>query len=89
MFAEKIGHATKNQYLCNKINKRMRKYLLLFFLLSVMIGAEAQTRTISGSLYDGELKEAVPYAAVQLLKDNADSTYVTSDDRREAVSLHS
>lgn len=74
---KKIGHATKNQYLCNKINKRMRKYLLLFFLLSVMIGAKAQTRTISGSLYDGELKEAVPYAAVQLLKDNADSTYVT------------
>lgn len=74
---KKIGYATKNQYLCNKINKRMRKYLLLFFLLSVMMGAEAQTRTISGSLYDGELKEAVPYAAVQLLKDNADSTYVT------------
>ncbi len=55
----------------------MRKSLLTLIMLVVALAAVAQSRTISGTLFDGEMKEAVPYAAVQLLKDNADSTYVT------------
>ena len=46
-------------------------------MLMVAVAITAQDRTIIGYLYDGEVKEAVPYAAVQLLRDNADSTYVT------------
>lgn len=62
----------------------MKKYLLLLFLSIVTLAANSQTRTISGTLYDGEVKEAVPYAAVQLLKSNSDSTYiigVTTDEK--------
>lgn len=55
----------------------MRKILLSMLLLITALSAVAQERTISGSLYDGELKDVVPYAAVQLLKNDADSTYVT------------
>lgn len=60
----------------------MVKRLFIFVLL--LIGSMtmlAQNRTITGTLYDGELKEKVPFAVVQLLKQ--DSSYVvgaTSDD---------
>lgn len=55
----------------------MRKLILTMVLLLSAVAIMAQDRTITGTLYDGEVKEAVPYAAVQLLRDNADSTYVT------------
>ena len=55
----------------------MRKLILTMVLLLSAVAIIAQDRTITGTLYDGEVKEAVPYAAVQLLRDNADSTYVT------------
>ena len=60
----------------------MVKRLFLFvFLLFSSITLLAQNRTITGSLFDGEVKEKVPFAVVQLLK--MDSTYVvgaTSDE---------
>ena len=45
----------------------------------------AQNRTITGSLYDGELKEKVPFAVVQLLKQ--DSSYVVGATSDEAGSF--
>lgn len=54
----------------------MYRHLLTLLLLAASIAASAQNRTIKGTLHDGESKAAVPYAAVQLLKDNRDSTYV-------------
>lgn len=60
----------------------MIKRLLIFVLLMTsVVAVMAQNRTVTGSLYDGELKEKVPYAVVQLLKQ--DSSYVVgavSDD---------
>jgi len=60
----------------------MIKRLLIFVLLMTSaVAVMAQNRTVTGSLYDGELKEKVPYAVVQLLKQ--DSSYVVgavSDD---------
>ena len=60
----------------------MVKRLLTFvLLLTGSISMLAQNRTITGSLYDGELKEKVPFAVVQLLMQ--DSSYVvgaTSDE---------
>ena len=50
------------------------------FLLTSSIAVLAQNRTVTGTLYDTELKEKVPFAVVQLLKQ--DSSYVvgtTSD----------
>lgn len=54
---------------------------MFFLLLAGTTALPAQNRTITGSLYDGELKEKVPFAVIQLLK--KDSSYVvgaTSDD---------
>ena len=46
----------------------MVKRLLTFvLLLTGSISMLAQNRIITGSLYDGELKEKVPFAVVQLL----------------------
>lgn len=60
----------------------MVKRLFVFvLLLTGSMTMLAQNRTITGTLYDGELKEKVPFAVVQLLKQ--DSSYVvgaTSDD---------
>lgn len=60
----------------------IRKLFFMVLLLMGYISLFAQNRTITGSLYDGEMKEQVPFAVVQLLKQ--DSTYVigaTSDDK--------
>ena len=60
----------------------MAKRLLIFVLLmSSTVAMLAQNRTVTGTLYDTELKEKVPFAVVQLLKQ--DSSYVvgaTSDE---------
>ncbi|MCR5076529.1 MAG: outer membrane beta-barrel protein [Prevotella sp.] len=59
----------------------MRKLLLFVLMLTLSLAASAQNRTITGSLFDGELKERVPFAVVQLLR--PDSAYVvgaTSDE---------
>lgn len=64
----------------------MVKRLLTFvLLLSGSISMLAQNRTITGSLYDGELKEKVPFAVVQLLKQ--DSSYVVGATSDEAGSF--
>ena len=64
----------------------MVKRLLTFvLLLSASISMLAQNRTITGSLYDGELKEKVPFAVVQLLKQ--DSSYVVGATSDEAGSF--
>lgn len=56
----------------------MKKTLLAIALLFIaVLTVGAQNRTITGTLYDGEMKTTVPYAAVQLLNDNSDSTYVS------------
>ncbi len=52
----------------------MKRCGLILLLLVVSLWGMAQTRTISGSLFDAELKEGVPFAAVQLLRQ--DSSYV-------------
>ena len=55
--------------------------LLLFFAATLAL--QSQNRTILGSLYDGNQKESVSFAIIQLLKN--DSTYVsgtTSDARK-------
>ena len=59
----------------------VKRLLTMVLLLTGTITLLAQNRTITGTLYDGELKEKVPYAIVQLLKQ--DSSYVvgaTSDE---------
>jgi len=43
----------------------MKRCGLILLLLVVSLWGMAQTRTISGSLFDAELKEGVPFAAVQ------------------------
>ena len=64
----------------------MVKRLLTFvLLLTGSISMLAQNRTITGSLYDGELKEKVPFAVVQLLKQ--DSSYVVGATSDEAGSF--
>ena len=57
--------------------KVYKRFFFLSLLLLTAVLAQAQERKITGTLYDGEMKEAVPYAAVQLLKNDGDSTYVT------------
>ena len=59
----------------------VKRLLTLVLLLPVTVAVLAQNRTITGTLYDGEMKEHVPFAVVQLLKQ--DSSYVvgaTSDE---------
>lgn len=59
----------------------VKRLLILVLLLPVTVAVLAQNRTITGTLYDGEMKEHVPFAVVQLLKQ--DSSYVvgaTSDE---------
>ena len=64
----------------------MIKRLLIFVLLMTSaVAVMAQNRTVTGSLYDGELKEKVPYAVVQLLKQ--DSSYVVGATSDEAGAL--
>lgn len=58
----------------------VKRLLIFMFLLTSSIAVLAQNRTVTGTLYDTELKEKVPFAVVQLLKQ--DSSYVvgtTSD----------
>lgn len=52
----------------------MKRCGLILLLLVVSLWGMAQKRTISGSLFDAESKEDVPFAAVQLLRQ--DSSYV-------------
>lgn len=52
----------------------MKRCGLILLLLVVSLWGMAQTRTISGSLFDAESKEGVPFAAVQLHRQ--DSSYV-------------
>ena len=52
----------------------VKRLLILVLLLPVTVAVLAQNRTITGTLYDEEMKEHVPFAVVQLLKQ--DSSYV-------------
>ena len=64
----------------------MAKRLLIFVLLmSSTVAMLAQNRTVTGTLYDTELKEKVPFAVVQLLKQ--DSSYVVGATSDEAGSF--
>ena len=61
----------------------MAKRLLIFvLLLTSTVVMLAQNRTVTGTLYDAELKEKVPFAVVQLLKQ--DSSYVVGPTSDEA-----
>lgn len=55
--------------------ERMKKFLLLLSFMLTATALTAQNRLITGTLFDGELKETVPYAAVWLM--NTDSTLVS------------
>ena len=64
----------------------MAKRLLIFvLLLTSTVVMLAQNRTVTGTLYDAELKEKVPFAVVQLLKQ--DSSYVVGATSDEAGSF--
>ena len=66
----------------------MVKRLLTFvLLLTGSISMLAQNRTITGSLYDGELKEKVPFAVVQLLKRTVATSLVPHQTKQEALRL--
>lgn len=60
----------------------MRKLIALLFLLISTLCVFAQNRAITGTLFDGTQKESIPFAAVQLLKN--DSTYATGSISDEA-----
>lgn len=49
----------------------VKRLLTLVLLLPVTVAVLAQNRTITGTLYDGEMKEHVPFAVVQLLKQDS------------------
>lgn len=60
----------------NYIHNQMRKiFLLMVAALLATVSAQAQERSISGSLTDRDTKEPVMQATVQLLK--TDSTFIT------------
>lgn len=65
----------------------MKKYGLFIVLFFISIMATGQTRKVSGTLFDGESKENLQFAAVQLLRQ--DSSYVsgTTTDENGAFGL--